>query len=245
MDTATPRYLPAGESALLVEFGATIDPALNEKVLALDAALAAEPIAGVVEIVPTYRSLLIHFDPRAVSTADLIALIERRDATPPLVEQPGATSGAAWIVPVCYEMAEDIAEISAALGLTPAEIVALHAGATYRVYMYGFAPGYVFLGGLPAQLGISRRASPRPPVPQGSLLIAGGQALIGHDPMPTGWYHIGVTPYASFDANRTPPCVIEVGDTVRFEAVDRTEFARLEEAARSGATIARLSSPAA
>lgn len=235
MEKEPPRFLASGEAALTVEFGQTIDPALNAQVRALDAALAAAAIPGIVETVPTYRSLLIHFDPRRLSTAELIEQIQTLDAAP-LSE----AAGQHWIIPACYDgpYAEDLDEVAAALHLDPAEVVALHAGATYRVYMYGFAPGYVFLGGLPRELAISRRAAPRPPVPKGSLLIAGGQALIGHDPMPTGWYHIGCTPVPMFDTNREPPCFIAIGDRVSFEPIDAEMFAELEEAARGGAPIA-------
>jgi KipI family sensor histidine kinase inhibitor len=118
-------------------------------------------------------------------------------------------------------------------------VIALHRDADYQVFMYGFAPGYVFLGGLPDALNISRRAKPRPPVPRGSLLIAGGQALIGHDPMPTGWYHIGRTPLATFDVAHEPPCFIDVGDRISFEEIDVATFAALEQSAREGTPIAR------
>ncbi|MGB8276715.1 MAG: allophanate hydrolase subunit 1 [Methylovirgula sp.] len=235
--TAAPRFLPAGEAALVVEFGAVIDPGLNARVRALDAVLTAAGIAGVIETVPTYRSLMIHFDPHLLSTADLIEQIRRLEAAP---TRPQAAPNH-WIIPVCYEAshAEDLAEVAAALSLSEAEVVALHSGALYRVYMYGFAPGYVFLGGLPERLKISRRAVPRPPVPAGALLIAGGQALIGNDPMPTGWYHIGRTPVATFNRDHEPPCFIEVGDVISFEPIDAAAFAALKEAARDGVQIAR------
>lgn len=236
-DLPPPRFLPAGEAALCVEFGSDIDPLLNARVSALDTVLATHPIAGIVETVPTYRSLLIHFDPQFLSTAELIEAI-RSLASAPVPPQAARKS---WLIPACYEPshAEDLAETAKALGLSGAEIAKLHAGATYRVYMYGFAPGYVFLGGLPPELNISRRASPRPPVPAGALLVAGRQALIGHDPMPTGWYHIGRTPVATFDATRQPPCFIGIGDEIHFEPIDAASFASLEIAAREGAQIAR------
>lgn len=237
MEKDAPRYLPSGEAALTVEFGQAIDPELNAQVLALDAALTAAAIPGIIETVPTYRSLLIHFDPLLLATDDVIAKVEALEAAP-LPE----TAPKHWIIPACYEgpHAEDLDEVAAALSLSPADIVALHAGATYRVYMYGFAPGYVFLGGLPQELAISRRATPRPPVPKGALLIAGGQALIGHDPMPTGWYLIGRTPVPLFDPTHEPPCFIAVGDRISFEAIDAQRFAEMERAARDGAVIARL-----
>jgi KipI family sensor histidine kinase inhibitor len=235
-----PRFLPAGEAALTVEFGAVIDQDLNARVCGLDAVLAAHPIAGVVETVPTYRSLMIHFDPQLLSTPDLIEKIRSLEAMPPIA--PAAPNH--WIIPVCYDAshAEDLAEVAAALSLTQGEVVALHASATYRVYMYGFAPGFVFLGGLPDALNISRRAVPRPPVPAGALLIAGGQALIGHDSMPTGWYHIGRTPVATFNRDLAPPCFIEVGDMITFEPIDAAAFTAMEQAAHEGTYIARRAS---
>jgi len=235
MEHAAPRFLASGEAALTVEFGQTIDSDLNAQVRALDAALVSAAFPGIVETVPTYRSLLIHFDPRVISAAAITDAI-RTLYIAPLRE----TAAQHWIIPVCYETpyAEDLGEVAKALNLDPTDIVALHAQADYRVYMYGFAPGYVFLGGLPGELAISRRASPRPPVPKGSLLIAGGQALIGHDPMPTGWYHIGRTPAPMFDATRDPPCFIAIGDRVSFEPIDAETFVELEEAAKGGAPIA-------
>jgi inhibitor of KinA len=237
MDEGTPRFLPAGEAALVVEFGDTIDPALNDRVQALDIALTARALAGVIETVPTYRSLMIHFDPHFLSTAELIDQIRCLEAAPlPVQATPNH-----WIIPACYEgsHAEDLAEVAAALSLSETEVVSLHAGADYRVHMYGFAPGYVFLGGLPERLAISRRAVPRPPIPRGALLIAGGQALIGNDPMPTGWYHIGRTPLVTFDPRHEPPCFIEIGDRIGFEPISAAAFTRLEQAARDGTPIAR------
>jgi inhibitor of KinA len=231
------RFLPAGEAALVVEFGASIDPALNEKVRALDRALAARPIEGIVETVPTYRSLMIHFDPRLLSSA---VLVERlRDVQPEA--QSDTLPAHRWLVPVCYETpyAEDLAEVAASLSLAPERVAALHAGASYRVYMYGFAPGYVFLGGLPAELAISRRPAPRPPIPPGALLIAGGQALIASMPMPTGWYDIGRTPAVLFDPKRSPPVLVDIGDQIAFEPIDAATFAALQLSAAEGRPVVR------
>ena len=235
MPTA-PRFLPAGESALVVEFGAAIDPALNDEVHAFDRALAQAAIPGVIEAVPTYRSLMIHFDPRRLATGDLIERLHR------LAMAPEALASAKhWLIPACYAPPhdEDLTEVAAALDLAPERVVALHAGATYRIYMFGFAPGYVFLGGLPAELAISRRPKPRPPVPQGALLIAGGQALIANRPMPTGWYNLGATPALLFDPQRTPPVSVDLGDRISFEPVDGATFASLRQAAAAGEPVIR------
>jgi len=221
----TPRFLPAGETALVVEFGQVIDPFVHDHVLALDAVLTGVRLNGIVETVPTYRSLLIHFEPRLLTTEELIAHLA---AMMPL-RRVARGKGRLWHIPVCYDaaLAEDIEEVAVQAGLTAAEVAALHAGARYRVYMYGFAPGFTFLGGLPEQLGISRRPTPRPPAPPGSLLIAGGQALISTIAMPTGWYVVGQTPVKMFDPKREAPFFVEAGDEIVFESIDRAAFEAL------------------
>lgn len=233
-----PRFLPAGEAALVVEFGTAISPVLNERVRALDRILTAQPIDGIVETVPTYRSLMIHFDPRLLSTADLIERLGKLD----FKSEESDASARHWIVPISYEAphAEDLGEVAAALDLSPEKVAALHAGATYRVYMYGFAPGYVFLGGLPSELTISRRPAPRPPVAPGAALIAGGQALIAGVSMPTGWYEIGRAPAALFDPRRNAAVPIEIGDTVTFERIDAASFVALRREGAEGRPVARL-----
>ncbi|VFU09025.1 5-oxoprolinase subunit B family protein [Methylocella tundrae] len=232
---AAPRYLVAGESALVVEFGQCIDASIHECVLALDEAIAAARLDGVLETVPTYRSLMIHFDPKRTSTRALAEAIARLDA----VSAPRKRKRR-WRVPVCYDppFAEDLGEVSQTLALTADEIIALHSSALYRVYMYGFAPGFTFLGGLPDALAISRRAAPRPPAPPGSLLIAGGQALVASIAMPTGWYQIGRTPLKIFDPRREPMFLIDIGDDIRFERIDGMRFAELSLAADDGSPIA-------
>jgi inhibitor of KinA len=223
--TGEPRYLPAGESALVVEFGERIDETVNDRVLALDEAVAAARLAGVIETVPTYRSLMIHFDPRRTSTRALTYAVRALKPLEVRREQPRHRR-----VPVCYDppFAEDLGEVAAILGLPQEEIVAVHSGALYRVYMYGFAPGFTFLGGLPDALAIPRRATPRPPVPPGSLLIAGGQALIASISMPTGWYQIGRTPSRVFDWRRAPMTLAEIGDSIGFERIDAAAFAEFD-----------------
>lgn len=226
---AAPIYLAAGESALVVQFGERIDETIHDRVLALDEAIATTPIVGVVETAPTYRSLMIHFDPRQTSTPALIDAIGRLD----VAKKPRAPARH-WRIPVCYDppFAEDLGEIAVTLGLPQEEIVALHSSASYRVYMYGFAPGFTFLGGLPDALAIPRRAAPRPPAPPGSLLIAGGQALIASISMPTGWYQIGRTPLRVFDAGREPMALAAIGDTLSFERIDASYFSEMSADAR-------------
>jgi inhibitor of KinA len=231
-----PRYLPAGESALVVEFGATIDPKIHDQVLALDAAIDQANWEGVTETVPSYRSLMIHFDPRRLTTEALVDALARLNYASALPQ----TRRQLWRIPACYEAlhGEDIAEIAVRLGLSQERVISLHLGARYRVYMYGFAPGWTFLGGLPEELMVPRRAVPRPPAPPGSLLIAGGQALIAGCAMPTGWYGIGRTPVKMFDPRRGQIFLVRIGDELCFERIDPAAFDAMSTAAEAGESCA-------
>ena len=122
--------------------------------------------------------------------------------------------------------------------MTPARFVELHAGAEYRAYMYGFAPGWCYLGGLPSELALPRRATPRAPTPPGAVLIGGGLALVASNPMPTGWYVVGRTPERLFSPSREPPLFISPGDFLRFEPVDLESFRALEARAAKGERLA-------
>ena len=231
------RFLDAGEAALVVEFGAGVDPAVNDLVLALDAALSERVLAGVRESVPTYRSLMIHYDPLVLGRAALIDAI-RTIETGPL--KPRAPVDR-WTIPCCYDpsIAEDLNEVAATTGLTPERVVALHSGATYRVYMYGFAPGFCYLGGVPKELVVSRRATPRPPHPPNTVLLGGGLTLVATFAMPTGWWIMGRTPERMFALERKPVFLVGIGDELRFEAVDAAILEQLEARAASGEIVAR------
>lgn len=232
-----PRFLDAGETALVVEFGKEVDPDVNNTVLALDAALAAEPVPGLRELVPTYRSLMIHYDPLIITRAHLVAIVQQALA------QPAGSTGQPqnWTLPCCYELpyGEDLDEASAILGLSRDRAIALHVAGRYRVYMYGFAPGYAYLGGLPQELAISRRPTPRPPHPTGAVMIGGGLCGVATFPMPTGWYVLGRTPERLYAPERTDAFLIKPGDILHFEAVDVATFDALEARAALGEIVAR------
>jgi KipI family sensor histidine kinase inhibitor len=237
----TPRFLAAGESALVVEFAQVISEAAQEAVMTLDGAIAARPIAGVIETVPTYRSLMVHFDPRVTDAARLRQAIEGLESGP--LAAPTVKS---WRIPVCYDPphSEDLAEAAGILGLPSEQVAALHAEARFTVLMYGFAPGFIFLGGLPEALTkISRRLTPRPPTPPGALTIANGQALIASVSMPTGWYMLGRTPARTFDLGHDPIFPIGVGDHVLIERIDPSRFAELEAAAAAGHSCIKAVAP--
>ncbi|HSI42070.1 MAG TPA: 5-oxoprolinase subunit PxpB [Xanthobacteraceae bacterium] len=238
MGVAVPRLLDAGDGALVVEFGDIIDETLNRQVVALDAALAALALPGVRETVPTYRSLLVLFDPLVLSRAMLRAAIEAL----PTLDTEARVSAPLWRVPVLYGGAAgiDLDAVAAMHGLTPDALVALHSGAEYRVYMIGFAPGFAYLGGLPQRLHTSRRTDPRPKVPPRSISIGGAQAAVSPPiEVPSGWHLLGQTPVRSYDPARTGrPFLFAPGDRIRFEAISEADYGALCAAAEAGELVA-------
>ncbi|MGH7112068.1 MAG: 5-oxoprolinase subunit PxpB [Stellaceae bacterium] len=228
----TPRFLSAGECALVVEFGDRIDRALSEAVLGLQAILQAQPPRGIVETVPSFRSLMVHYDPLLTSRTELEGAIRNLFGC---AERP-ARAAKLWHVPICYEgaYAPDLPEVAARLGLAPAEVARLHSAPRYHVYMLGFLPGFPYLGDLPPQLALPRRAEPRLSVPAGSVSIALNLTAIYPYQSPGGWHLIGTTPIRLFDAAHPQPALIMPGDGVRFEPVAPVRFAAIREAVMAG-----------
>ncbi len=218
------RLVLAGDAAVLVELGETIDPRLNARVHALARALAGQP--GLLDVAPAYASLLVTYDPAALDYATVAARL--RAALAALPARP-ALAGRRRRVPVAYggEYGPDLPTVARRLGLSEDEVVHLHASRTYRVYMSGFAPGYSYLGELPERLALPRLATPRPSVPAGSVAIAGRQTGIYGVSTPGGWHILGRTPLRLFDPTRDPPCYLAAGDRVRFVPIDAARFARL------------------
>jgi KipI family sensor histidine kinase inhibitor len=227
----TVRFLSAGDRALVVEFGDRVDRALSDDVLRLDTSLRSSRLAGVVETVPTFRSLMVHYDPLVTSRADLecaiAGLLDHRS-------EP-RRDGTLWRVPICYEgeFAPDLAEVARHAGLTPREVVGLHSAVRYHVYMLGFLPGFPYLGDLPPRLALPRRADPRVRVPAGSVSIATTLTAIYPYESPGGWHLIGTTPIRLFDPERPRPALLAPGDIVRFEPIDPASFASIKKAADS------------
>ena len=218
-----PRFRPVAEHALLVEFGEAIDRDIHEHVLQLDAALAAEPFEGFAEAIPAYASLLVCFDPVTADHRDVEAAVLR------LLRREAGPSGAVALheVEVCYdaEFAPDLTAVAEASGLTPEQVVAAHLSGEYRVFMYGFAPGYAYLAGVPEPIRLPRKQAAVRGVPAGSVLVAGPQCLVSTLSMPTGWWIIGRSPTAILrqdDPER--PFLFGVGDGVRFRRISRDAF---------------------
>jgi len=219
------RIVPAGDSALIVEFEERIDPAINARAIALADSLQAAAIAGVRDVVPTYRSVAVFFDPLRTNYDTLLERIERDAGRP----APDAARQAEPLrIPVCYggDLGPDLGAVAAFGGISADEVIALHASATYRVFMLGFVPGFAYMGIVDARIAAPRHATPRVRVPAGSVGIAGVQTGIYPAETPGGWQLIGRTPIKPFDANRAQPFLMKAGDAVRFYAIDRAEYER-------------------
>ena len=219
------RIAPAGDAALLVEFEPRIDPDINDRARALAATLRQRWAAILRDVVIGYCTLTVYFDPLRVDGAWLES--EIRTAATQSVEAAG-TAGAVIQVPVCYddEFAPDLAEVAAFGGCTAEDVVALHTSREYRVYMVGFVPGFAYLAEVDGRIAAPRRATPRTAVPAGAVAIAGGQTGIYPAETPGGWNIVGRTPIKPYDTTRPEPCLLRVGDRVRFVRIPRDEFER-------------------
>lgn len=231
------RLLDAGDGAVTVEFGDCIAPDLVARVGAFEAAVETArdrgELAGVVETMPTFRSLTVLYDPlhtrRAQIDPVLRTLLADSGEAPPRL-------GRRWKLPVCYggEFGADLDDVAAATGLTSEAVAQMHAQAEFSVYMIGFMPGFPFMGGLPPALGVPRRREPRLRVPAGSVAITGGLTSIYPWESPGGWQLIGRCPVRLFDADAAMPSLLAPGDSVRFDPVPAPRYAELEAAIRSG-----------
>lgn len=235
MGSKFPRILACGDSALSVELADVIDQTVSARIIALAENLAAIPVEGVEELVPTYRSLMVIYDPSVIRGQALCRELHRRLTTLTV----NATPGRRFNVPVVYggTVGLDLQEMAEMKGLTTAALIELHASAEYRVYMIGFAPGFAYLGGLPEQLHTPRLATPRQRIEASAIGIGGKQASINSVPGPSGWRFIGRTPLRLFDPDRPEPFLLRAGDQVRFQPVSEDEAAELDRVVASGQAV--------
>ena len=235
-----PRLLPSGDSAVTVEFSRNIDDAANQRVLALDRALKDEVVDGVTETVPTYRSLLVHYDPVRIDFDTLGAKLVALAQLPMPVQSALKSRG--WRIPVAYggENGVDLEDVAKHFNMTPDEVVARHVAGQYRVAMIGFSPGWSYLSGLDKSLHMSRRQNPRIMTPAGTISIGGVQTGIQCLAAPSGWHLLGRTPVRTYQLHRDPIFLLEPGDHVTFVPIDAKTFAEQDRAAEHGDIIAEL-----
>ena len=226
------KGVPASESALLLNFNevehALCAEQLNERVCHFSAWLEARQPDWLLNITPSYHSVLIEFDP---FITDMIAVRcyvagYSRDADVPDGDVNYEPQN--FELPVCYGQGEhDLGRISHCTGLSEQQIITLHQQSAYRIYAVGFAPGFAFLGSLPESLRVPRLATPRKHVSAGAVAIAEHQTAVYPNASPGGWNIVGKCPLVLFDASASQPCLFRVGDTIRFREIDLPVFNEL------------------
>ena len=228
-----PRFLAGGDKALFVELGNAVTAELSRRVRHLLLAIKNTGIPGLIEVVPTYKSLLIYYEPLQISPQELRSRLETLARRAPDSEFPEPVVSE---VPTVYgnEYGADLEFVAEHNGLTPEEVVRIHTGNRYLIYMVGFMPGFAYLGKLPSRIATPRLDTPRLRIPGGSVGIAGNETGVYPLESPGGWRIIGRTPLKLFDARKEPPALLQAGDYVIFVRITPPEFKRIEEAVRQG-----------
>ena len=226
------HFAPLGDSAVMITLGDTIDERTHRLVRAASRRIRGDPPPWLIDIVPAFVSIVVHYEP-------LIASREQRKTETPYERVVGVLrerladldvehldEQRTVEIPVCYggELGPDLDDVARLHGLAPEDVVRLHTGADYLVYMIGFMPGFAYLGGLPERIATPRRKTPRTAVPAGTVGIGGRQTGVYPLVSPGGWNLIGRTPVKIFDFTREEPTLVTTGDRVRFRAISRAEF---------------------
>ena len=239
MALTIPRMLPSGDAAITVDFGREISDESNRRVLALDRLLSSDALPGLRETVPTYRSLLVHYDPEQIGFDALAEQLTRLSQQPIESQARGQRR---WRIPVCYggEHGIDLEDAAATLNTTADDLIERHTNGDYRVAMIGFTPGWSYLSGLDPSLAIPRRQAPRLLTPAGTISIGGVQTGIQCLPGPSGWHLLGRTPVRTYQLHREPIFLLEPGDAISFRQIDAKEFDERDRAAEAGEIVAEL-----
>lgn len=233
------KFLTAGDEAVVVEFGKTIDEAVNRRVRALAEALRSEPVEGVTDTIPTFRSLMVCFDPKRTGREKVSAALRERCGRLSAAEGGGKT---VIEIPVCYgaRFGVDLKDVAEHTGLLYDEVIALHSGRDYRIYMLGFLPGFSYLGGMDERLVTPRLPNPRVKIPMGSVGIGGEQTGIYPLDSPGGWRLIGATPVRAYDVNREKPILYEAGEYLRFVPVSLFDYYDIRRMVERGEYYCRV-----
>lgn len=227
------RYKSGGDRAIVVEYGNEISEAVNKKVRALSYLLDREPLEAVIEVVPTYRSLMVHYDPLISDENTMIQKLQEKEQKlgnlelpPPIVTE----------IPTLYgsEYGPDLEEVAKHCGLSKEEVIAIHSSTEYLIYMIGFTPGFPYLGGMDPRIATPRLENPRTKIPKGSVGIADTQTGIYSVDSPGGWKLIGWTPVPLFDLEAIHPFLLNAGDYVKFRAIEELEYQRIQEEMAEG-----------
>jgi KipI family sensor histidine kinase inhibitor len=233
VDIIKPKILHAGDSCIVAEFGSTISLEINSNVQEFRKKLESTSIPGITELVPTYRSLAIYFDPTAVDPGSFIEKISSLSSD---ITSGSIPDSKVAIVPVCYggDLGPDMETVASHNGLTMEEVIERHCKPDYYCYMLGFTPGFSYLGGMDETIATPRLDNPRTLIQAGSVGIAGKQTGIYSIDSPGGWQLIGRTPLRLFDPSVEPPTLLDAGLWVRFKPITIEEFRKIETQVSQG-----------
>ena len=219
----TTRYLAAGDHALVMEFGNEITDAINQKIRAMSLAIEQDQLPGISELVPTYRSMMIHYDPLVISGKELTQQLQRLEQQLAGIQLPPPQ---VTVIPTLYggDYGPDLATVAGHNQLTEAAVIEKHTSREYLIYMLGFTPGFPYLGGMDPAIATPRLATPRTKIRGGSVGIAGSQTGIYSIDSPGGWQLIGWTPVPLYDPQAATPILLKAGNYVKFEAITEADY---------------------
>ena len=227
------RILLTGDTSLSVEFGNAINEAINHDIRAYKIALEKADIPGIVETVPTYRSLMVHYDPAVIRYGALRERLEQLLGEMGEIKIPPSP---VLEIPVLYggEMGPDLPFVAENAGMSEEEVITIHSGTEYLIYMLGFTPGFTYLGGMSEKIAAPRLKQPRVKIPAGSVGIAGTQTGVYPIDSPGGWQLIGRTPVKMYDPDREVPILPEAGQYIKFFPVTQEEYDRILSEVEAG-----------
>ncbi len=227
------RYLVSGDRAVCVEFGNEISPEINRRIRAFKIAVEQSGIEGIIETIPTYRSLTVIYRPEVIGFYEITKKLDAVMNDMGNIQIPPPT---VIEIPVLYggEMGPDIETVAAHNGKTVDEVIEIHTSGTYLIYMLGFIAGFPYLGGMSKEIATPRLASPRVKIEGGSVGIAGEQTGIYPVSSPGGWQLIGRTPLRLYDVEREKPVLLEAGQYIKFRSVTEAEYQKIEKEVEAG-----------
>ncbi|MBU5668776.1 5-oxoprolinase subunit PxpB [Peptoniphilus sp. MSJ-1] len=227
------KFLNAGDSALVMEFGNEIAKDINAKIATVVENLKKKKVDGILDILPTYRSILINYNPMKISHSEIVDILTELSK----LNSSNQSDDVRLIeIPTIYggEYGLDIKNVAEHAGMSEKEVVKIHTGTDYLVYMMGFMPGFTYLGGLDERIATPRLKSPRLKIEAGSVGIAANQTGMYPLESPGGWQLIGRTPLKLYDDTKEPPVFIQAGDYIRYVSIDQKQYDKIKNEVENG-----------